>query len=496
MMLCRIGEAAIPGPNTKSNFAIGVFNPSGLPGKAPYLVSQLAQGDIWAVSETHLSSQTMNQFCASMRFAKSPYRYVIGGHPVPAQTDRTHHASWRGVAMVSKFPTREVPSHLPEDVRLSSRALITTTLVQDTWITGGIVYGEPESSAYPHQKTNNERLLHEVTNHVCCLTKGPRFVAGDWNAAQPELPVFARLEEAGFLDIQDVAHQRWGVSPQPTCKGVTRKDYLYLSPELQQLLLSVEVYPDVFPDHAVLLGVFQSLQTLPPKQIWFSPTQFPWPTDWYVDANFWNNATGTCEERCHSLWRHIEDQAAHQVPFPVPANAKGRARTLTTAPVIAGRVPPPRSARKGDIQPQYVCASYRHAQWLRQTRRLQAYCRFARSNHVTTVHGRAVWGAIVRAKGFHPTFLQWWNMCTTRTPGAPAALPVLPPSHAVAQHVFESMCLALRHLERELQKSSRLYARLKRDSNPNVIFQDLKSCPDQGGACFASTCSGQGIGAA
>ena len=480
MLICRIGEAANPGPSTKSNFAIGVFNPSGLPGKAPYLVSQLAQGDIWAVSETHLSSQAMSQFCASMRFAKSPYKYVIGGHPVPAQTDRTQHASWRGVALISKFPSREVPTHLPEDVRHSSRALITTSLVQDTWITGGLVYGEPESSAYPFRKTNNERLLHEVVNHVCCLTKGPRYVAGDWNTAQHELPVFARLEEAGFADIQDVANRRWGLPPMPTCKGVTRKDYLYLSPELQQLLLSVEVYPDVFPDHAVLMGVFHSMRELLPKQIWFSPSQFPWPVDWNVDVQFWHNATGTCEERYRSLWRHIEDQAAQEVPFPVPSNAKGRARTMTTAPVIAGKVPPPRCARKGDIQPQFVCASFRHAQWLRQTRRLQAYCRFAKSNDVVTTHGCAVWGAIVRAKGFHPTFSQWWGQSTLRTVGAPAVLPIMPPPFAVAQHVLESVCLALRRLEQELQQSSRLYARLKRDSNPNVIFQDLKSHPDQG----------------
>ena len=35
-MCCRIGEAANPGP-TQSNFVLGVFNPSGLKGKAPTL---------------------------------------------------------------------------------------------------------------------------------------------------------------------------------------------------------------------------------------------------------------------------------------------------------------------------------------------------------------------------------------------------------------------------------------------------------------------------
>ena len=50
----------------------------------------------------------------------------------------------------------------------------------------------------------------------------------------------------------------------------------------------------------------------------------------------------------------------------------------------------------------------------------------------------------------------------------------------MAQSIFESVCLALRQLETELQKSSRLYSRLKRDSNPNAIFHDLRTHSDQG----------------
>ena len=480
VLSCRIGEAANPGPKPDCSFSIGAFNPSGLPGKAPYLVSQLAHGDIWAVSETHLSSCTMNQFRAGMHFAKSPHKYVIGGHPVPAQSDRMFHASWRGVAMISKAPTREVPTHMPEDVRASSRALVTTSLIQDTWVTGGVVYGEPESCNYPHQKINNERILHEVANHVCCLTKGPRFLAGDWNVLQYDIPVFSQIEAAGFLDIQDVAHRLWGLPVLNTCKGVTRKDYLYISPELQQLLHSVEVQQDVFADHAVILGVFRSMKAMIPKQVWFSPTSFPWPQHWEVDLNFWQNQQGTCEQRYAALWQHIEASAAQHVPFPVPKNARGRAQTLSTTGVLTGKTPPPKMARKGDVQPQYVCSSFRHAQWLRQTRRLQAYCRFAKSNEVTSTHACSVWGAIVRAKGFHPSFPHWWALTSHRTHGAPSQLPLIPPEFLVAQHVFESMHLALQHFELELQKSSRLYARLKREGNPNAIFHDIKTHSDQG----------------
>ena len=40
-----------------SHFTLGAFNPSGLKGKGPYIVSQL-DGDLWAISETHLCSQS------------------------------------------------------------------------------------------------------------------------------------------------------------------------------------------------------------------------------------------------------------------------------------------------------------------------------------------------------------------------------------------------------------------------------------------------------
>ena len=204
--VCRIGEASHPGP-TSSNFVLGIFNPSGLPGKAPYIVSHLAHGDIWAISETHLCQQSMGQFKSSLHFAQSPFQYCVGGHPVPPQKNRMFHSAWRGVAVLSKHPTRQVPTCLPAGVHESSRTVVTTTLLHDTWVTGATVYGEPESSSYPHQKTNNEALLHSVANHVCHLATGPRFVAGDWNVTCHSLPVFSQLEAAGFQDLQDIANR-------------------------------------------------------------------------------------------------------------------------------------------------------------------------------------------------------------------------------------------------------------------------------------------------
>lgn len=89
LFTCRVGEASNPGP-LESNFVLGAFNPSGLRGKSPFLVSHLAHGDIWAVSETHLCHQGSQDFRSGLLFANSPYKYCVTGYPVPAQHSKTH----------------------------------------------------------------------------------------------------------------------------------------------------------------------------------------------------------------------------------------------------------------------------------------------------------------------------------------------------------------------------------------------------------------------
>lgn len=476
--LFRIGEATNPGP--ESSFVLGAFNPSGLRGKAPYVVSQLSFGDIWAVSETHLSSNALQAFKTSMRFAQSQFQHCVGGCPVPSQQDRVYHSAWRGVAVLSKFPTREVPTIIPPELLSSSRVVVTTSLVHDVWITGGTIYGEPESSSYPHQKANNEALLHHAAAHVCHLAKGPRFLAGDWNQVQYASPSFELIEAAGFRDLQDIALELWGRPVENTCKNAPRKDFCYISRELQHLLRKVGMSHDVFPDHAVLWGEFDSLGQPIPRQIWFSPGPFPWPAVWEVDELFWRSHAEDPDTRYHMLWQHIESQACKALPFPAPRSAQGRAATKDVRPVVDGKVAPPKKARQGDIKPQYVCATFRHSQWLRQTRRLQAYVRHVSRQGVHSDHARKLWGSILRATGFTPSFAGWWEQNHAKVFGAPERLPFVPPTLDIAERVFDSFAIAFRKFEQELHGASRNYARQKRDMNPNAIFHDLQAPRENG----------------
>jgi hypothetical protein len=147
--------------------------------------------------------------------------------------------------------------------------------VDDFWLSGGVVYGEPESHLHPDRLRHTEALLQEVLGSICFLSAGPRFVAGDWNVHKDELPAFSQLAQAGFRDLQDLAEERWAIRPQPTCKHRTRKDFCFISPELQALLCDVQVVDDIWPDHSILQGHFHRLKMSVPKDVWKMPGPFP-----------------------------------------------------------------------------------------------------------------------------------------------------------------------------------------------------------------------------
>ena len=185
----------------------------------------------------------MQAFRKSLHFHSSKFKYCFGGHPVPHFGSN---GAWKGVAVLSAHPTRVLPQSWPPEVAGSSRAMISASLVNDEWLTGGVIYGEPDGHLHPSHRLHNEVILQNVAGHVCHLSKGFRFVAGDFNATIDSLPAFDILHQAGFKDLQALALERFGQSVANTCKLKTRKDFCFVSPELQDLLLGVDVLQDVF----------------------------------------------------------------------------------------------------------------------------------------------------------------------------------------------------------------------------------------------------------
>ncbi len=233
------GEAHNPGPRSvprqpsERKWSLGTFNPSGLGGKHQVIGSYLQDCDVWAVSETHLTSRGFSSFKQNLK-RSSHFQYCVGGNPVPLRQHSDKTGEWSGVCMLSKHPTRQLPVKWPSYVCETSRVLLTTTLCADLWITGAVLYGEPPGVTHPDAHHNTDLLAHDLIQQLIPIG-GLRFVAGDFNFEKGSLDVFRALEASGFRDLQDLAFEKWGQNIQKTCKRSTRKDFFFISPRTSAL---------------------------------------------------------------------------------------------------------------------------------------------------------------------------------------------------------------------------------------------------------------------
>ena len=115
--------------------------------------------------------------------------------------------------------------------------------------------------------------------------------------------------------------------------------------------------------------------------------------------------------------------------------------------------------------------------YFKQVRRIQSYLRQVKKDDANrrSLQAFQQWNAIQNASGFQGPFALWWRNCGFRTAHAPCALPSLPPDKDIAQAIFDTVLMALRHLEADLRKSSRQYARSRRAADPLLIFEDIKT---------------------
>eukprot|EP00435_Cladocopium_sp_Y103_P055048 s1564_g18.t1 len=413
----------------------------------------------------------MQQFRTSLKFHNASFRYCIGGFPVDSTSAGP---KWKGVAVLSKHPTRSVPHSWPAAIETSARAMLAASLVQDTWVQGAVIYGEPDGHLHPDHRQHNEALLQHAAGHVCHLAKGYRYVAGDFNETCDSLQAFHLLHDAGFRDLQTLALERFGLPIKNTCKNKTRKDFCFISPELQDLLQSVQVLDDIWPDHVVLQGRFRAPSSSIPHMQWFVPQEFPWPSQFDVQPDFWHVQSGSATERYAKLWQHLETQATPNVPFRIPRRAYGRGQTLQPHATKVSTQAPLKAPRKGEFAPHFHGVSRRHVLWVRQVRRLQAFVNLCKSEKPATEgHLAALWRSICSAKGFDPCFSAWWLTCNQCVHGAPAQCPIYPPDLSVATAMFDSLVMATRQLEAQLIRESRQYAKLRREQNPNAVFRDI-----------------------
>ena len=116
------------------------------------------------------------------------------------------------------------------------------------------------------------------------MQPGPRFLAGDFNFQPEDLAAVQVLRSKGWVEAQDLHHERTGAPIEPTCKGATRKDHLWMSPELALAFRGLKLCHDTFADHAVMLAVFAGNAAHLERFVWPCPKAVPWKQVRHVPA--------------------------------------------------------------------------------------------------------------------------------------------------------------------------------------------------------------------
>ena len=472
LLSVRVGEASHPGPP----WSFGVANLNGLNSKAFGFTD--SQVDTWLLSETHLTAAGEKVFRANLREAQAPYTAFVGGSPVPPRSLVSDIGKFSGVGVLSKFPVRRLPNAWPEIAFRSGRLVCVSVCCQGLWVSGVVIYGTPTGGTHTQGKEVTNQLLELALERVNQLP-GPRFLAGDWNHDLCSLPVVAAMHRLGFQDCQDIRANLTGVLPQATCRGKTRRDFMFLSRELISLFNRCEVDHDTVSDHSSLVCHFDGgLEPL--RFAWPIPDPMAWePTDRRspVIVKFFHDPSQASEDYAR-FWKALEQtnqDARCRLGKPIVRAMGGRA-AVSAPQVRLDQVPPLKASRPGDRQPQFLGSCLQHVQWTKQLRRIQSYIRLAQAAFSTPahlVHGLQLWTSIRNSRGFAPSFPEWWSSRCLGV-GEPSCVPVEPPTGEVAKLFYLGLEADLSELEACLKASRSHAKRLMRASDVHAIYGAVK----------------------
>lgn len=350
VVCCRIGEAAVPGPT--DHVRLGVCNPGGISSKAALFALQ--EADAWVVSETHLTSIGLRAFRKELVALSSPFKWIVHSKPVAPRSEVSAVGKWSGVAVIGKCPTRPIVRQWTDAQHDSCRIVAASSFCRGLWITGVGVYGCPVGPTHPHARASTESLLDLAVQRVQ-QSVGCRYVAGDWNGNHTDFKAIEKLRSMGWVDVQDLNFRAWGVHPAPTCRGCTRRDYLYVSPELVSRFVSCRVDDVAWSDHSSLVAEFVGSGLPDVRRLWPVPSPLDWDsTVTYPVEDFESGID--LQHSYRNLWKLREAGAvrlARGKGIEVLPSQLGRGSRV--APVPCKSVPAPlRTARQGEVEPKFL----------------------------------------------------------------------------------------------------------------------------------------------
>eukprot|EP00435_Cladocopium_sp_Y103_P012254 s2578_g3.t1 len=450
----RYGEASHPGPY--QDLVIGTTNPSGLRSKEALAVGQ--GPGIWCYSETQLSAFTQSSAARALkRAALDDNRWLrpYFSAPAPLRSRSNWAGSWSGVLITSDFVSQQLCIDWPPDMWQTGRMVATLHQVGRHQITVVALYGFPRGPTWPMAKQHMGEILDFLTRTFVLGHSGLIAICGDFNFSPFELEQFHHWRAAGWHCAQDYAALKWNQTWQPTCKGATERDLIWMSPALTSLCTAVRV-DDVFQDHSSV-SVTIALDEAPHQILtWPRPREIDWDI---VDVAAWHNscASSTIAESDDATTylkhfsQHFEQSLAGYVGqsggslLPVQC---GRAQRL----VPEKQTLHPRScraSRPGEVALQHDLVGTAVLQWFRQLRRIQSYLHAIKAGKMhleAIIHRTELWTSIVRARGFSPNFPEWWDQRELLQAIGP--FPSRPPDAVQAAAIYEAFLHEFRAFER------------------------------------------------
>ena len=474
----RFGEARNPGPAL--DFRIST-NPSGLRGKVPHALE--FEPGVHCFSETHLSSVTLPQTVSQFRaLGKHQGRNVraVAGAAVPLRAHSAWAGGWSGVLTFADWPIHPIQVPWPTGIFETARIQLAQVLIEGFPLLVANIYGY--SRGHPRATAATEALLEPITKEVVFGRAGPRMICGDLNADEDCLLQTSLWRQQGWIELQELMWQRWGISPCPTCKDSTRRDFLYLSPELAAACTNGAV-THTFQEHATLSANIRIASNAGAVRYWPRPAEIPWNSialdglqgQSHTVAPQILNTSVRFQRHAHlfeqSLNGHVDCPGRQ-----LPSACFGRAKFVE--PVVKDcSVQVMRKSRMGDESMQSDFLSLEVRRWFKQLRRLQSLkqaLQRARHDLDALEYRGTLWRSIIRATGFHDGFRAWWHRRPVQHVGSPATLPLSVPDPATAACIFLDFRDHFRRFEswNISQRSKVLTAR--HDASKRRLFQDLQ----------------------
>eukprot|EP00438_Fugacium_kawagutii_P031921 Skav218985 [mRNA] locus=scaffold1532:496116:500942:- [translate_table: standard] len=427
-----------------------------------------------AISETHLTDVGRQKFQKELRATNPSFRFSGGAAVAPKSSSKfCTGGKHSGVGFVTQHPCRPVGGKWEEEAWQTARVHAAHVLVDGHWVTGGVCYGFSYQSWKATVKEATNALLQQVADKVLSFP-GPKFISGDWNIEPAQCEFVQMLRSLGWQDIQDLAMQRWQISPVPTCKGATRKDYMMLCPMMQERVASCQVRNEIFPDHAVLVAQIAKIGGIPMEPVWHKPHRIDIPKD-HIAA--WKEQFLVKQDFCCTdSWNSPCLMTAGVKSDSLSNGGRAATQEIKYRPAQPITVKP---SRHGDPSLEASCPTRLLKSVFLQVRRLANLQRVMQANSKQPSpsrqqHANSIWRAVVSASGFVPSFRRWWLMRPVTQEDDPILLPPFLPDLPVIQTLSGTMMKNLRHLEQLQMKKAQDRHRKRLAADVHSIFRDVK----------------------